>query len=267
MENPIFRLEGVVKSKDGNTDFVGPLALILQLLSKNKIEIKDISVSLILDQYLAYLASLSAMDLEVASEFVAMASHLVYIKTKMLLSGDREVEELSELISSLEELRRRESYTQIKAVTGLLAEMFRTGSSLLVKTPEYIEPDAAYRYEHDVADLTTALKQLLDREDLSGLSEMKVVAFPKPIVYSVTDKASEILGHIKSRGTVQMRELINASGSRSEMVAVFIAVLELCRSGIIYLIDCGGEDLQICCSGPDGTAETLPDGITTLEDE
>ena len=66
MENPIFTLTHVVKAKGEMEDFVGPLALILQLLSKNKIEIKDISISLILEQYLAYLDTLTAMDLEVA---------------------------------------------------------------------------------------------------------------------------------------------------------------------------------------------------------
>lgn len=267
MENPIFRLEGIVKSKDGNTDFEGPLALILQLLSKNKIEIKDISVSLILDQYLQYLDTLSAMDLEIASEFVSMASHLVYIKTKMLLSGDREVDELNDLISSLEELRRRDSYAQIRAVVGTLSDMYRTGIGLLVKPPEYLEPDNTYRYVHDVGDLAAALRQMLDREALAGAAEMKTVAYPKPIVYSVTEKATEILRHIKASGTAYIRELIAVSKSRSEMVAVFIAVLELCRSGVIYLIDCGGDDLKICCSGPDSADSFTPDDISAVDGE
>ena len=88
VENPMFRLEGVVKDKNGEQDFEGPLSLILMLLSKNKIEIRDINISEILDQYLAYLETMEAMDLEIASEFVQMASHLLYIKTKMLLNLD-----------------------------------------------------------------------------------------------------------------------------------------------------------------------------------
>ena len=71
-------------------DFVGPLDLILHLLSKNKMEIKDIQISLILDQYLAWMAARKEMDLEVASEFVTMAAHLMYIKTRMLLSLEDE---------------------------------------------------------------------------------------------------------------------------------------------------------------------------------
>ena len=80
MDSPIYRLEGIVKAKEENMeDFVGPLDLILHLLSKNKLEIKDIQISLILDQYLAWMAQRRELDLEVASEFITMASHLIYI--------------------------------------------------------------------------------------------------------------------------------------------------------------------------------------------
>ena len=82
-------------------DFEGPLNLILMLLSKNKIEIRDIKISDILDQYLDYLAQMESMDLEIASEFIQMASHLLYIKTKTLLSTEDEVSELEMLIASL----------------------------------------------------------------------------------------------------------------------------------------------------------------------
>jgi segregation and condensation protein A len=111
-ETPVFRLEGVVRAKAEVSDFEGPLTLILTLLSNNKIEIRDISISLILDQYLAYLDTMAVLDLDVASEFITMASHLMYIKTKMLLEGAEETEELTELISTLEELRGREKFCQ-----------------------------------------------------------------------------------------------------------------------------------------------------------
>ena len=78
METPIYHLEGVVKAKEQNMeDFVGPLDLILHLLSKNKMEIQDIQISLILDQYLAWMDRRRELDLEVASEFVTMAAQLV----------------------------------------------------------------------------------------------------------------------------------------------------------------------------------------------
>ena len=94
MENPNFRLEGIVHEKNELQDFEGPLSLILMLLQKNKIEIRDVSISQILDQYLAWLAEMQSLDLEIASEFVQMASHLLYIKTRTLLTTEEEVSEL-----------------------------------------------------------------------------------------------------------------------------------------------------------------------------
>ena len=89
MDNPIFKLEKVVQSKAAEPleDFEGPLDVIFELLSKNKIEIQDIQISAILEQYLAYLDEMKRLDMEIASEFITMASHLMLIKTKMLPSS------------------------------------------------------------------------------------------------------------------------------------------------------------------------------------
>ena len=128
MENPSFFLEGVVKEKNELQDFEGPLSLILMLLSKNKIEIRDIKISEILDQYLEYLAQMQSMDLEIASEFVQMASHLLYIKTKTLLtSDDEEVSELEVLMASLEQLKCKDVYNAVRQVTPELKQASELG--------------------------------------------------------------------------------------------------------------------------------------------
>ena len=101
-------------------DFEGPLSLILLLLSKNKIEIRDIKISDILDQYLEYLNAMEKLDLEIASEFVQMASYLLYIKTRMLLTEEKEVTELEQLIASLEQLKCKDTYAAVKTVTPML---------------------------------------------------------------------------------------------------------------------------------------------------
>ncbi len=119
--------------------------------------------------------------------------------------------------------------------------MFRNGCSLIVKMPEFISPDNDYKFMHQIGDLTTALRQVINREELNGLSGAEAVAYPKRITYSVTEKASEILGYIKTRGALSVGELISDAKSRSEVVAVFIAVLELCRTGAIFLEGYGGD--------------------------
>ena len=142
MDSPIYHLQGVVKDRSEDLqDFVGPLDLILHLLSKNKMEIKDIQISLILDQYLAWMNQRKQLDLEVASEFVTMASHLVYIKTRMLLSihDEEAMSEMEQLIATLEAHQRNENYLKIKEIVPLLDQQFSYGRDFITKTPEAIQ--------------------------------------------------------------------------------------------------------------------------------
>jgi len=241
MENPVFRLEGVIKTKSAMSDFEGPLILILQLLSKDRIEIRDISISLILEQYLEYLDNMAEMDLDIASEFVAMASRLAYIKTKMLLSGGEEISELEQLISSLEELRRGDVYIQIKTVASSFADMYVRGGAMIPGPPEYLPPAKQLSYVHDGSDLSKAMFRMIGRENaLLGSLNTRETVYPRRIVYSIPEKISEIQEKLKQSGAILLEELFYESCSRTELIATLIAVLELCRVGVVYLT--GGED-------------------------
>ena len=140
MDNPIFKLAGVVHERSAETlqDFEGPLDLILFLLSKNKIEIQDIPIALILEQYLAYLEQRKQLDLEVASEFITMAAHLMYIKTRMLLSiEDEEAQnEMEQLIQSLKERQQKDTYLRIRTLTETLGPMSVFGRNTMTNNPE-----------------------------------------------------------------------------------------------------------------------------------
>ena len=179
MENPTFHLEGVVKSRDDVQDFEGPLSLILMLLSKNKIEIRDISISDILDQYLAYLDEMQRMDLEVASEFVQMAAYLLYIKTRTLLAAEEEVTELEQLMSSLEQLKAKDAHEAVKTVLPALSELSAQGMLLWTRPQEPVAPAAkVYDYRHEGADLLRALYTVFSRSDakLPGPPELRALA-------------------------------------------------------------------------------------------
>ena len=168
MENPVFKLEKVVRSRSEEMqDFEGPLDLILFLLSKNKMEIQDISISLICDQYLAWLEQRQKMDLEVASEFVTMASHLVYIKTRMLLSiEDEEAQsEMDALIQSLEERRRNENYIRVKALAVKLGPMGEFGRNIITRSPEPVKRGKIYEYDQERADLVLAMAEIQSRSE------------------------------------------------------------------------------------------------------
>ena len=137
MEDPTYHLEGVIRSKEELSDFEGPLSLILMLLSKNKIEIRDIKISEILAQYLEYLDKMQGIDLDVASEFVQMASYLLYIKTRMLLTNDQEeVSELELLMQSLEQLKSRDILEAVQKITPELKEAYEYGALYYTKLPE-----------------------------------------------------------------------------------------------------------------------------------
>ena len=164
MENPNFHLEGVVREKNELQDFEGPLSLILMLLSKNKIEIRDIVISDILDQYLAYLDEMQRMDLEIASEFVQMAAHLLYIKTRMLLTQEEEISELELLLQSLEQLKAKDSLAAIRQVVPELKQASERGLLYFPKLPEPL-PNSAweYDYRHEPVDLLKALRSVFAR--------------------------------------------------------------------------------------------------------
>ena len=252
MENPVFKLEKVVRGREEEMqDFEGPLDLILFLLGKNKMEIQDISISLICDQYLQWLEQRQKMDLEVASEFVTMASHLVYIKTRMLLSiEDQEAQsEMDALIQSLEERRRSESYGRIKAMAARLAPMGEFGRNILTRDPEPVERGKIYEYHQQPADLVLAMAEIQNRAERRlppPQSAFQAIVRHEP--YPVESKAKEILQRLKRHGVTRFLLLFRGNRSRSEVVATFLAVLELCRAHVLHLA--GSEtDCTVCQAG------------------
>ena len=251
MENPSFFLEGVVKEKNELQDFEGPLSLILMLLSKNKIEIRDIKISEILDQYLEYLAQMQSMDLEIASEFVQMASHLLYIKTKTLLtSDDEEVSELEVLMASLEQLKCKDVYNAVRQVTPELKQASELGLLYFSKLPEPLPKTAKeYEYRHEPVDLLKALASVYMRGGKTPELESFSSAVPKRIVYSIRDKSRQILSRI-SGSSVTLKGLYAECRSRSEVVATFMSVLELCSMGNIH-ISRSGDDYMVEFTGGD----------------
>ena len=253
MENPTFHLEGVIRSKEEMQDFEGPLTLILMLLSKNKIEIRDIKIADILDQYLAWLDEMQRMDLDIASEFVQMASHLVYIKTKTLLAGTEEVSELELLMSSLEQLKCRDAFQSLKEVIPGMGERLAKGA-LLFSTPEEPMPKyGEYDYRHAPWELFAALAGMLQKGSAVPEEAAPIRAIPRPIVYSVRDKGRQLIGLLRRKGPTSLRSLYAMASSRSELVATFISLLEMCSMGSLEIRP-GEDDYIVNFTGGDTEA-------------
>ena len=259
MDNPIFKLESVVheRSAEALQDFEGPLDLILFLLSKNKIEIQDIPIALILEQYLAYLEERRQLDLDIASAFITMAAHLMYIKTRMLLSiEDEEAQsEMDELIASLKERQQKDTYMRIRTLTETLGPMGEFGRSIMTRNPEPMQHGKVYEYDHEKADLILAMQSVLDRgERMAPPPSAAFSEIVKREPYPVADKAGEIVKRLKHFGMTRFLLLFKGARSRSEIVATFIAVLELCRARVIRLV---GSDTDCTVDCEKDAPETI----------
>ena len=252
MESPVFKLEKVVHSRSEEMqDFEGPLDLILFLLGKNKLEIQDISISLICGQYIAWLEDRQRMDLEVASEFVIMASHLVYLKTRMLLSieDDEAKSEMDALLQSLEERRRSENYVRVKALAQRLAPMGEFGRNIVTRNPEPVKRGKVFEYSHQPADLVLAMAEIQNRAERKlppPRAAFREIVQHEP--YPVESKARDILQKLKEGGITRFLLLFRGSRSRSEVVVE--------AGGIGYEIYMTGADLSEIRMGEDVKVHT-----------
>jgi segregation and condensation protein A len=242
MSEPQYRLEGIVHTRnEAMEDFEGPLDVIFLLLSKNKIEIQDVSITAILTQYLAYLDEMKRLDMEIASDFITMASHLMLIKTKMLLSAAEAAEaesELDLLRQSLIERQRREAMDQIRMAITVLEPMNDIGRCIFIKDPEPLRRDSTYRYKHEPADMLRALDEIAERNQRRlppPTVNFKGIVGKEP--YPVTKKATEVIRTLVLRGIERLKNLFRGNKTRSEVVATFLAILELCRTNSVSLED------------------------------
>ena len=242
MAEPQYRLEGIVHTKSEQMeDFEGPLDVILELLSKNKIEIQDVSITAILEQYLNYLEEMKRLDMEIASEFITMASHLMLIKTKMLLSAAEQAEAESELDlirKSLMERKRKEAMDQIRLAITELEPRNEIGRNLFTKEPEPLKREQGYRYKHDVRDLLRALDMIAERSQRQlppPTANFQGIVGKEP--YPIGKKTGEVLRQLVLRGVERMKNLFRGNKSRSEVVATFLAILDLCKTNAVTLED------------------------------
>ena len=221
-------------------DFEGPLDLLLHLINRHKLNIHDIPIFELVEQYIEAVRIMSENDdMETASEFVDMASRLIYIKTVSLLPVHEEAEELKrELEGELIE------YQECKLIAARFSE--RTdGFNFFVKSPEKIEVDKVYRGKADPSALVSAYMYAVGK----GKRKLppSVDSF-KPIVHKrivpVHARISFVMRKLYKKGKMKLNKLFYASTDRSELVATFLAVLQLARDKKIH-IDGDGTDTQI----------------------
>ena len=267
MSQPQYRLEGIVHTRtEIMEDFEGPLDVIFELLTKTKIEIQDVSITAILEQYLAYLEERKRLDMEIASEFITMASHLMLIKTKMLLSAAEQAEaesELDLLRQSLIDRKRKEAMEAFRVAIAELEPRNEIGRCLFPKEPEPLRRDATYRYQHDVKDLLRALDTITERNQRQlppPTANFMGIVGKEP--YPVGKKAGQILRQLVLRGVERLKNLFRGNRSRSEVVATFLAILDLCKTNAVTLEDdVNGENPNVRLLDDAERKELSGDGV------
>ena len=214
--------------------FEGPLDLLLSLIQKNKVEISDIPISLICDQYMAYITEAERLDMDLASEFIVMASELMLIKSKMLLPK-AEPEEEDPRAALAEALLK---YQQAKAAAALLGKAYPKFSGRMVKDTDEISVDKTFVADQSVTSLCLAVRRIISYREEHPAPD-KVTFTPmiaKPIV-PVEAKIVGILRHFETKERVSMTSLIEDAVSLPDMIAVFLGILELVKLRRIVLVE------------------------------
>ncbi|MCI7083551.1 MAG: segregation/condensation protein A [Tenericutes bacterium] len=209
-------------------DFEGPLDLLLHLIKKSKMEIFDIEISKITEEYINYINSMAELNLDIASEYLVMASELIEMKSKKLLPVKEEKEE-EEDINPEEELKRRLiEYKKYKESTEVFRNLEEKRSNYFTKSPENIKNYSLEKLENDgnvsLFDLLDAFQKLLERREASKPRNTKIARKEM----SVKERVIKIRDILKTRKTVNFVELFD-DFSKPYVVVTFLSVLEMVK--------------------------------------
>ncbi|MCK4738581.1 MAG: segregation/condensation protein A [Deltaproteobacteria bacterium] len=212
--------------------FEGPLDLLLHLAKKNRVDIYDIPIAVITEQYLDYIDMIKSMNLELAGEFLLMASNLVYIKSKMLLPVDAAapeeeddgVDPRAELIKKLLEYQRFKAAAIELASRDLLGrDVFTRGAPFPIGDLEESEEDVSAFLDINLFDLMAAFRDILNKTPSIHKVDITVDRF------KVKDKINHILDTLGEGKSIAFNELFKDDSSKGEVIVTFLAILELAK--------------------------------------
>ncbi len=215
-------------------DFEGPLDLLLHLIKKSKMEIFDIEISEITNKYLEYIEKMTEMNLDVASEYLVMASELIEIKSRKLLPTMYKNEEVEEENPEEELKKRLLEYQKYKDSTEVFRNLEKNRSSYYTKAPELVKKYTDEKLENDgsvgVIDLLDAFKKLLERQNYNKPINTKIAR--KEL--SVKERVAKIRDILKEKKKVNFIELFE-DFSKPYVVVTFLSVLEMAKNREITL--------------------------------
>lgn len=220
--------------------FEGPLDLLLHLISKNKVSICDIPISMITDQYFEYIELMQQLDMELGGEFLVMASQLLYIKSKMLLPTPEDDEEdpRAELADRLEE------YKRYKEISAEMDKLSHSMESVVFKgaEPLNLPKVKTENREIPIEKLFEAFFNVVDRSSTRKPIDPKT--FKRVIGrtnYSVRTASKNVISKLKKGEKATFESLFDGLRVRGEYVATFLALLELIKENVVMVIQKGNS--------------------------
>ena len=222
--------------------FEGPLDLLLTLIQKNKVNISDIPIALICDQYVEYLTEAQKLDMDVAAEFLVMASELMLIKSKMLLPRDEENEEdpRQELADALL------IYQKAKQDADQLRPLYAAYSGRMAKDSDEIPPERGLPLGLNPSLLSAAMNKMLLRIREQEKAPAMVNPLLKVKIVNVGERMERIAAKLEAEGDVTFFDLMKDFDSRSELIASFMGILELIKIGrILFLLEEEDDDITL----------------------
>ncbi|MCS6925879.1 MAG: segregation/condensation protein A [Candidatus Binatia bacterium] len=211
--------------------FEGPLDLLLHLVKKNEVDLSDIPVAAITDQYLAYLEMLQQLDLDVAGEYLVMAATLLHIKSRLLLPSD-EVDEEEEGEDPRAELARQLlEYQRFKEAAELLNRRALLDRDVFARDPLRDEADSEQEVVYDVAlgDLLDALRDVLKRAAPETVHHVMLEQV------SLRERVCFLLDRLRERSSLAFADLFLAEATRLQILVTFLALLELVRLRLVTI--------------------------------
>jgi segregation and condensation protein A len=210
--------------------FEGPMDLLIHLIRKNELDIYDIPIAMITEQYIQYLEWIKLMNIDFAGEFIVMASTLAQIKSKMLLPAHAEDDQED---PRLEITRPIVEYLQMKSAAEQLSERNLLGENIFVRSPQgddFVE-DAQDEYvKIGLFELIDAFQKILKKipsDDHMEFTADKI---------SVKDKISQIADILESKGSATFDQLFADSPTKSDVIVTFLAILEMVKLTLIRLV-------------------------------
>jgi segregation and condensation protein A len=210
--------------------FEGPMDLLIHLIKKNEVDIYDIPISLVTDQYLRYIDWMKSMNIDIAGDFLVMAATLTHIKSKMLLPPREDDEEDDPRIEITRPLLE---YLQMKSAAERLSERDILGENTFSRTID--KKDLPIDNEDRVIkvglfELMDAFQKLLERIPASQQIDLTTDRI------SVKDRINELIDIFEKEGSVTFDQLFDENFTKSELVATFLAILEMVKLSLVSIV-------------------------------